>query len=537
MEKTIAAAGCGHWGKNLVRNLDALGVLTAICETSEDRLAFCKQNYPDINLYSDFSSLLEDSRVEAVVIATPATSHYTLVKEAILAGRDVMVEKPIALNYREGEELVSLAEDKGRILMMGHILLYHPAVVKLKQMVDDGELGKINYISSNRLNLGKIRTEENILWSFAPHDISVILHLLNEMPDSVSASGGSYLNPDVADVTTSLLSFPSGVRSHIFVSWLHPYKEQKLVIVGDKKMALFDDVNADHKLFLYEHKIDWVDRAPVPRREEAKPVDIEHAEPLRAECEHFIECIQSRKAPKSDGVEGLRVLKILEACQSSLEEGGKRIQLAGTDSAQNSDLDSAETKYFVHETARVDDPCEIGEGTKVWHFAHILKNCKIGKNCVLGQNVSVGPNVVIGDNVKIQNNVSVYDGVTLEDDVFCGPSMTFTNVTNPRSHWPRKDEFRKTLVKRGASLGAHSTILCGTTIGSFAFVGAGALVTKDVPDYALVYGVPGLVQGWMCYCGVKLGLSGSHDSDEAAECPDCSRRYEKKGLSVSEATD
>jgi len=421
-------------------------------------------------------------------------------------------------------------------LMMGHILLFHPAIRKLKEMVDGGEFGRIKYISSNRLNMGKFRTEENILWSFAPHDISVILHLLNEMPASISASGGSYLNPDVADVTTSLLSFPSGVKSHIFVSWLHPYKEQKLVVVGGRKMALFDDVNADHKLFLYDHKIDWINREPVPRMEEAKPVEIGSTEPLRAECEHFVECVASRKAPLTDGEEGLRVLRILEACQSSLEEGGKRIQLGEKRELEVKGDIAARAGYFVHETARVDEPFEIGEGTKIWHFTHVLKDCTIGKNCVLGQNVSVGPKVVIGNNVKIQNNVSVYEGVTLEDDVFCGPSMVFTNVINPRSHWPRKDEFKPTLVRRGASLGANSTILCGSTIGAYAFVGSGALVTKDVPDYALVYGVPAALQGWMCYCGEKLEISNSPDSEESAECPVCHRSYTKTKLSVTEVS-
>jgi len=532
MKKNIAVAGCGHWGKNLVRNLHDLGVLWAVSETSEERLVFCQQNYPDVTLYPNFNTMLEDSRVEGVVIATPAATHYALTKEALFWNKDVMCEKPIALRYKEGEELVALAKEKGRILMMGHILLYHPAIKKLKEMVDSGELGRIKYISSNRLNMGKFRTEENILWSFAPHDISVILYLLNEMPATVSASGGSYLNPDVADVTTSLLSFPSGVKSHVFVSWLHPYKEQKLVVVGGRKMALFDDVNSECKLLLYDHKIDWIKREPVPRLEEAKPIEIADTEPLRAECEHFIECMESRKAPLTDGEEGLRVLRILEACQSSLERGGKRIHIEGK--AGEQDHRAEEAKYFVHETSRVDEPNKIGDGTKIWHFTHVLKNCTIGKNCVFGQNVSVGPNVVIGDNVKIQNNVSVYEGVTLEDDVFCGPSMVFTNVINPRSHWPRKDEFKTTLVKRGASLGANSTILCGTSIGAYAFVGSGALVTKDVPNYALVFGVPAKIQGWMCYCGEKLGLSDSPDLDETAECASCGRKYNKKGLAVSE---
>lgn len=522
--KNIAVVGCGSWGKNLVRNFSELGSLFAIYDQDGTRCSFLKEKYPETHVHTSWQDVLADTRIQGVVISTPAVTHYALAKKAILADKDVMVEKPIALNYFEGEELVALAQKKGKILMVGHILLYHPAIVKLKEMTSKGEVGKIQYVYSNRLNLGKFRTEENILWSFAPHDISVILFLLDELPDSVSAYGGNYIHNDVADVTITHLNFPSGVKSHIYVSWLHPYKEQKLIIVGDKKMVVFDDVNPTQKLTVYEHKIDWIDRIPVPRPEEGKPVQIDQGEPLRLECEHFLKCMQNRTRPLTDGQEGLRVLKILEASQSSLEAGGKIFKTSG----------QHERKFFIHETSCVDTPTEIGEGTKIWHFSHILKNCRIGKNCSIGQNVSIGPNVVIGDNVKIQNNVSVYEGVTLEDDVFCGPSMVFTNVINPRSHWPRKDEYKKTLVKKGASLGANSTVVCGITIGQYAFIGAGALVNKNVHDYALVHGVPARVQGWMCYCGIKLCLSSSPDSHESAECLNCGRKYQKDGLVVSE---
>ena len=188
--------------------------------------------------------------------------------------------------------------------------------------------------------------------------------------------------------------------------------------------------------------------------------------------------------------------------------------------------------FFVHESAYVDEPCEIGEGTKIWHFSHIMKNCRIGRGCNIGQNVVVSPDVTIGNNVKIQNNVSVYTGCILEDDVFCGPSMVFTNVMNPRSHVIRKDEYRTTRVKRGASLGANSTVVCGTTIGQYAFAGAGAVITRDVPDYALVVGNPARVQGWMCACGVKLKFSPAGE-EERAECGACGCRYSKRGGQVA----
>jgi len=524
MKKNIAIVGCGYWGKNLVRNFYELNSLHTICDEDEKRLKSFKEKYPDLNIHNNYKTLLEKIEIEAVVIATPAVTHYTLAKEALLANKDVFVEKPISLNYREGEELVSLAKEKDKILMVGHILEYHPAVIKLNKIVNKGELGKINYIYSNRLNLGKIRTEENILWSFAPHDISIILDLLGEMPDEVSAHGGNYLNPHITDVTVTTMNFPSGTKAHIFVSWLHPYKEQKLIIIGDKKMIVFNDVDPENKLLMYSHKIDWIKRLPVPRPEEAEPISFEQKEPLRSECKHFIECIASRKAPKTDGHSGLRVLKILEACQESLKKNGEVYRF--TEEKQN--------KYFVHESSFVDDGVEIGEGTKIWHFSHVLKNSIVGQGCNIGQNVVIGPDVTIGNNVKIQNNVSVYTGVILEDDVFCGPSMVFTNVTNPRSHWPRKDEYKKTLVKKGASLGANSTIICGNTIGQYSFIGAGALVNKDVPDYALVYGLPAKVQGWMCYCGIRLDLSNSPESQEKADCENCGKNYKKKGLKIQE---
>jgi UDP-2-acetamido-3-amino-2,3-dideoxy-glucuronate N-acetyltransferase len=183
--------------------------------------------------------------------------------------------------------------------------------------------------------------------------------------------------------------------------------------------------------------------------------------------------------------------------------------------------------YFVHESAYVDDPCAIGAGTKIWHFSHIMKNCRIGDRCNIGQNVVISPDVVVGNNVKIQNNVSVYTGCILEDDVFCGPSMVFTNVVNPRSHVVRRDEYKQTLVRRGASIGANATVVCGTTIGRYAFIGAGSVVTRDVPDYALIYGNPARVHGWMCQCGIKLDFA-----ENTAVCSACGSRYRQQSATT-----
>jgi UDP-2-acetamido-3-amino-2,3-dideoxy-glucuronate N-acetyltransferase len=512
INRNVAVVGCGHWGKNLVRNFFKLGALCSICDIKVERMEELILSYPGLNTEKEFSKILEDPQIKAVVISTPAESHYFIAKEALLADKDVFVEKPLSLTVQQGKELVELAKERGRILMVGHLLEYHPTILKLKELVKKGELGKVNYIYSTRLNLGKFRTEENILWSFAPHDISVILLLLEEMPTEVSAHGGSYLYHQVADVTITTLNFRSGVKSHIFVSWLHPYKEQKLVIVGTLKMAVFDDVSFKNKLLLYDHKIDWIDRVPIARKEEAKIVECPSTEPLQLECEHFLECILNRKTPKTDGNNGLRVLEVLAACQSSLERGGQPVALG-----------EIKRSYFAHPTAIIDEPCEIGEGTKIWHYSHIMRGAKIGKNCNIGQNVVIFPGVLIGNGVKIQNNVSVYTGVTLEDDVFCGPSMVFTNVLNPRSHIPRKDEFKNTLVRKGATIGANATIVCGVTIDSYAFVGAGAVVTKDVPAHALVVGNPARIVGWVCQCGEKLNFN-----VDQAKCYRCADEYKKE---------
>jgi len=450
--------------------------------------------------------------LKGVVISSPAVFHYSMAKQALLADKDVFVEKPLSLTVKEGEELVKLAEQKGKILMVGHLLEYHPGIVKLKQMSDAGNLGKINYIYSTRLNLGKFRTEENILWSFAPHDISVILLLLNELPEDVSAHGGCYLHQQVADVTVTTMSFASGVRAHIFVSWLHPYKEQKLVVVGDKNMVVFDDVAPENKLLLYEHGIEWIDRVPVPRRQEATPIEFTMAEPLKLECQHFLECLETRSKPRTDGSSGLKVLRVLDACQRSLQGHGENVSLV------------AGSKFYVHPTSILEEPYTIAEGTKIWHFSHIMPHVNIGKNCTIGQNVFIGENVIIGNNAKIQNNVSIYEGVIIEDDVFCGPSCVFTNIKSPRSHISQKGKYAPTVVKKGATVGANSTIVCGNIIGRYAFIGASSLVTKDIPDYALAYGNPARIKGWVCECGAKLEF----EKNYTAKCAKCGKEYIKK---------
>jgi UDP-2-acetamido-3-amino-2,3-dideoxy-glucuronate N-acetyltransferase len=516
----VACIGAGYWGVNLIRNFHQLNALALICESNAERLSAAAARYSGVEHTDSFESVLADARIKAVAIATPAETHGALVRRALLAGKDVFVEKPLCLSVEEGRSLIALASAQQQILMVGHLLWYHPAITKLKQLIDDGELGRVRYIYSNRLNLGMIRREENILWSFAPHDISVILGLIGEMPHQVQAQGGNYLHDRIADVTVSLLSFPSGVKAHVFVSWLHPYKEQKLIVVGERQMAVFDDVADEHKLTLYPHVILWKGQTPVPNKAKGRAVALEKHEPLRAECEHFLECVQSRRPPRTNGPEGLRVLTVLQQCQDALQQNTPLRQ------------PTAAPTYFVHESAFIDDGVKIGSGTSIWHVSHVLRDSQVGKDCRIGQNVVIGPNARIGDGVKIQNNVSVYEGVTLEDKVFCGPSVVFTNVHNPRSEIRRMDELRPTLVRHGASLGANCTIVCGVTIGCYAFVGAGAVVTRDVPDFALVVGNPARLVGWMCACGNRIKLDAG---DSHGICRACQKRYQKIGKEVRAA--
>ncbi len=507
----IGMIGLGYWGKNILRNLLELKVLHTACDTDLEIIKKMERDFPDVNYTQNFDDILGNPEIDAIAISTPAVTHATLAIKAIQSNKDVFVEKPLSVKTEEAIELIKLARKKKRILMVGHILQYHPAVLKLKEMIETGELGKIQYIYSNRLNIGKLRIEENILWSFAPHDVSVILMLLEEEPTSVMSFGGKYITDGIFDTTLTTLEFKNNVKGHIFVSWLHPLKEQKLVVVGTKAMAVFDDLS-EEKLFIFPHKIEFKNgKIPVAHKAEKYVVPIENKEPLKEELIHFINCIKKRKTPRTDGEEGLRVLRVLEKAERYLNN------------TYNSDIVVVKKNYFLHKSSFIDEDVEIGENTKIWHFSHILRNSRIGKDCIIGQNVMIGPDVNIGNKCKIQNNVSVYKGVTLEDEVFCGPSCVFTNVYTPRAFIERKKEFLPTLVKRGATIGANATILCGITIGKYAMIGAGAVVKKDIPDYGLVVGVPARQIGWVCKCGTTLKFVNNY-----SRCDYCGNEYEQK---------
>lgn len=320
---SVVVVGCGYWGRNHVRNYAELGALTAVCEPRPEGRERAQSVAPDVRLLSTFDEALATRA--ALVLATPAETHYALAKRALENGQDVFVEKPLALTVADGASLVRLAREGGRMLMVGHVLEYHPGIRRLLELVRM-ELGDVYYIYSNRLSLGKVRREENILWSFAPHDVAAILRMLEREPTVVAAVGGTYLQSGIADVTLTSMRFEPNVRAHIHVSWLHPYKEQRLVVIGSKKMASFDDVGK--RLEIFDRRVEIGSGEPIPVQGAGDLIPFEPTEPLRLECAAFLEAIRTRRPPLTDGESGLRVLRVLDAAQRSLERDGVPLAVA-----------------------------------------------------------------------------------------------------------------------------------------------------------------------------------------------------------------
>jgi UDP-2-acetamido-3-amino-2,3-dideoxy-glucuronate N-acetyltransferase len=495
MAPRVALIGCGTWGRNIARNLAGLGALAAVSDADAGAASAAAHDAEVRAL----DAILADATIDAVAIATPAATHAALAAQALAAGKHVFVEKPLALDVAEAERLVAAAEAAPRVLMVGHLMRHHPAFAALLDLVRAGRLGALSYIHARRLNLGRIRREEDILWSFAPHDVSMILALAGSAPGHVGAHGVAVLNPDVADVTTTQLAFPGGLRAEIHVSWLNPVKEQRLVVVGERGMAVLDDgQDWERKLVLYPHRIAWQGGLPVAEPASGEPVPVTPAEPLRAELRHFLDCVATGAAPLTDGAEGLAVLRVLAAASAAIRP-----------------------RPGIHPSVEIAPDATVGAGTRIWHYSRVLAQSRIGADCRIGQNVVIGPRATVGDRCKVQNTVSLYEGVTLEDEVFVGPAAVFTNVRTPRATIDRRAEFAPTLVRRGATIGANATVLCGLTIGEYAFVAAGAVVTRNVAPFALVAGNPAARIGWVGHAGERLvsAPSGTYT------CPRTGRRY------------
>lgn len=320
---SIAHVGYGYWGRNIARNMAELGYLKAIVDP-DARAAVGAAEALGVKAVS-WEQVLADPSIDGVSIASPATMHFAQARAALSAGKHVFVEKPVALDISEAEQLRDLAEETGRVLMVGHLLQYHPIYLRLRDMVMAGDIGRLRYVYSNRLSLGKFRGEENVLWSFAPHDISMILGLVGAEPTSVTAQGVASFQPGIADLATAQMCFPDGSRAHVMASWMHPFKEQRLVVIGEKAMAVFEDSQPawEDKLLVYRHVIDTLGPVPNPRKADAERVDVAKAEPLKEECRHFAECIESGLRPRTDGREGLAVLRVLDSAERALAENLK----------------------------------------------------------------------------------------------------------------------------------------------------------------------------------------------------------------------
>lgn len=334
----IAVVGTGDWGANLVRNFSRLpgAKLVAVCDADAARLAKTAAQYPGVRPMADVSEVCAAGDIQGVVVSASAISHYPLAKQLLEAGKDVYVEKPLTLQVAHAEELVKIAKEKGRILMVGHLLIYHPGVQYLKKMVTEGSLGDLYYLYSQRVNLGKVRRDENALWSFAPHDLSVILHLLDAEPIDVVARGSAFLQGKVEDVVFVDLRFPGGKLAHVHVSWLDPHKLRKFTVVGSQKMVVFDDMEASEKIRIYDKGVDkggqivgYGDSLTVRTGDILLP-KISLQEPLTLECKHFVDCIRERKQPLTSGEDGLKVVKVLAAAQASLAQGGAPVPIAAT---------------------------------------------------------------------------------------------------------------------------------------------------------------------------------------------------------------
>lgn len=317
----VAAVGCGAWGKNIARNLARLGVLHSICEPNPVRAANASAEHGVPTRTLD--QLLNDAHCDAIALASPAALHSRQVRRALDAGKHVFVEKPLALNVREGEELAILAHRRSRVLMVGHLLHYHPHILKLIDLVRTGALGELRCIYANRLAPGKLRSEEDVLWSFGPHDVSVILAIMGEMPSRVRADGNAILSENVVDIANISMDFASGVTARVHVSWISPYKEQKITVIGSKATAVFDDrAGWQDKLLVYDHQIVYRDGRPWSIKAQAERFDIPECEPLREECVHFLQSVRSGTRPRTDSAEAIRVLAVLDAAGRAMHGGG-----------------------------------------------------------------------------------------------------------------------------------------------------------------------------------------------------------------------
>ncbi|KAI0559666.1 Oxidoreductase [Gracilaria domingensis] len=543
---SLIIVGAGKWGSNIIATATALKLSIAVVDSNSEALAVARCNPripPSCQFFSSLDAALHALPTAAVVVATPPSTHFAVAKHAIAVGRHVLVEKPLCDTLQDAQQLVDLARSQNVTLMVDHLLHYSVHHRRMLCLIESGLIGKVTRVRMGRSNFGTVRSEENVLWSFTPHDVSILLAICGaNTPTAVSCTGHKIVSTHVEDSVCLQVRFRDGIHAQIDANWMHPFKERRTIVYGSKGCLVLNEAMPDATLkkiqafnWSAKRKLDGtgvrIEKSEADILEYLKDQSIEAVceleqmetkQPLQVVLEHFLESIKEQTAPRTDGNEGVRVLRILSAASESLLKNGKSIPLPSVSPSLQS------FKSFVHPTAVVDHGAVLGKGTKVWHFSHIMPGAVLSEQCNIGQNVYIGGKAKLGKNVKVQNNVSIYDNVRIEDDVFLGPSCVLTNVKNPRSHVSRKHEYMSTIIKKGATVGANATIVCGVTLGEFSFVGAGAVVTKDIPPHAMVYGNPAVVKGWMSTTGTKLKLkdySVTHERQSVFICPETKELY------------
>ena len=543
-----ALIGCGRIATNHVKavlnnKLEFVAACDVNLENIEALLAkHDLQNDKSIARYSDYKKMLaEHPEIELVAIATSSGIHAEIALHCIDCGKNVIIEKPMAMNMKDADEIIKRSHEKGVVVSVSHQNRFNVAVQKLRTALEAGRFGKLSHGSINvRWNRGKSYYDQatwrgtwaddgGCLMNQCIHGIDLLRWMFGEEIDTVygvtKQQQHDYL--ECEDVGQAVITFKNGAvatiegTTNVFPKNL----EETLYVFGEKgtvKIGGTSTNNIDVWNFADETEADQANKG---LEEQTSNVYGNGHTSLYAD---VIDAITNHRKPYVDAVAGRNALEVVLAIYKSAATG-KPVKLPLTDCASTDfagRFDNKQAKgYFAHESSYVDDNVEIGEGTKIWHFCHVMGNTKIGKKCNIGQNCVVGPNAILGNNVKVQNNVSIYDGVEIEDDVFCGPSMVFTNVINPRSHVSRKHEYKKTKLCKGTTIGANATVVCGHTLGKYTFVGAGSVVTKDTPDYAMLYGNPARIHGYMCQCGIKLINGETLEEGKTYECQTCHTKY------------
>lgn len=513
----IAVVGLGGRGTTVAAALARLGVLGPLCDVVPEVLLEVGAQHPEVRKFADYLEILATPTVTAVALCSPPGTWDGMVEAALRAGKDVYLDGPLVLPLARGKALLELAAEGRRLVMGGPVTRFAPAAETFLGCLRAGGLGTLRYVHGRHFKAERPGPEALPEAGVSPVLAQLLLDVLEAAPvKRLTVRAATWRSATQPDVTEVSFDCHTGTRGLLHTSHVEPRGAFELTAIGTEGAATLRRDETDR--LVLDLVVPGADTPPPSSAGEAR----------EASLAHFLDAVRTRRPPLQGPDALLALWRFLAAAQRSLDEGGA-VDPADTGPVTKS---APPAGVYLHPTVQVDGPCDIGPGTKIWHFSKLLGPLKIGRDCSFGQNVVIERGVAIGDNVKVQNNVSIYAGVILEDDVFCGPSMVFTNIGTPRSHYPRKGQYAVTRVRRGASIGANATVVCGHTLGQYCFVGAGAVVTRDVPDFALVYGNPARVMGFACYCGVRLPFGTAKGECQEAACPECGRRYTREGHEV-----